>query len=83
MNPPTYNSQKSPALKLRMSLKTNQLICNALQMTSFCMIRVSAERCFQINCILQSQETFSFTYHTYQAGNYMFKVNSKNTSTRR
>ena len=37
---------KSPALvgvKLRMSIKTIKLICNALQMTSFCMIQVSAE----------------------------------------
>ena len=66
-----------------MSIKTIQLICNALQMTSFCMIRVSAERYFQMNCVLQSQEILSFTYHTYQAGNDMFKVNSKNFSIRR
>ena len=55
MNPPTYLSQKksSPCrVKLRMSIETIQLICNALQMTSFCMIRVSAERYFRIDCIL-------------------------------
>ena len=76
---------KSPALvgvKLRMSIKTIKLICNALQMTSFCMIQVSAQRYFQMNFILLSQEILSFTYHTYQTGNCMFKVNSRNSSRR-
>ena len=67
-------------VKLRMSIKTIQLICNALRITSFCKIRVSAETYFRINCLLLSQENLSLTYHTYQAGNYMFKVNSKNPS---
>ena len=49
-------------------------------LTSLYMIQVSVKRNFRIDCILWSQEILSFTYHAYQAGNYMFTFNSKNAS---
>ena len=56
MNPPPqpFNIKKvQPCrVKLRMSIKTIQLICNALQMTSFCMIQVSTKMYFRANFIL-------------------------------
>ena len=76
----TEGSPMNPCwVKLRMSIKTIQLICKALEMTSFCMIRVSAERYFRIHCYCKVK-ILSFIYHTYQAGNFKFKVNSKHPS---
>ena len=52
--PPLLISEKSSPcrVKLRMSIKTIQLICTALQMISFCMIQGSVKRYFLIDSIL-------------------------------
>ena len=64
------SKKSSPCrIKLRMSLKTIQLVCIALQMTSFCMIQVSTGSYFRIHCTLWSQKVLSLTYYTYQVGN--------------
>ena len=44
---PPESKKSSPCrVKLQMPVKTIQLICNALKMTSFRMIQASAERYF-------------------------------------
>ena len=64
------SKKSSPCrIKLRMSLKTIQLVCIALQMTSFCMIQVSTGSYFRIHCTLWSQKVLSLTYYTYQVEN--------------
>ena len=64
--PQPTQPEKSPAL---FGLNFECLL-KALSWFAFC--------CKWIDCILWSQKVLSFTYHTYQAGNEMFKVNSKN-----
>ena len=85
MDPSTYWTSKESSffwVKLWMSVKNHSIVLHWIvnDLTSLYMIQVSVKRNFRIDCILWSQEILSFTYHAYQAGNYMFTFNSKNAS---
>ena len=85
--PQPIEPQKSSALfglnfKCLLKIHSIDLHWVVNDLISFHMIQVSMKSNFWIDCVLWSHQVLSFTYHTYQVSNYMFKVNSKNPSIR-
>ena len=83
--PQPIEPKKNPTLfelNFECLLKPYWFALDCKWLDQFLYVQVSIKRNFRIDRILWSHQVFSFSYHTYQTGNYMFKVSSKSTSIR-